>query len=120
MATITAKKLIGKEINLEGILGNYSKPALKQKLKQEGKWMDKDNKFEISWEESEHKLQKYSDMFSAIEELQCVKRIEELDWNSRNVKFFKEDDKTVMDVVKEFELLPFVNFIKVIRKLEVR
>ena len=83
--------------------------------------MDKDNKFEITWEDSkEYKLKKYSDMFSAIEELQSVKRIEELDLNSRNVKFFKEDDKTMVEIIREFESLPFVDFIKVIRKLEVR
>jgi len=122
LAGIVAKKLIGKEYDI-AIFGQMSTKQRKRDLKRRGLWMDKDNKFEVQFEEKKDDKQKklkYSEMWELVEAIEDVNRLEEFDLNGKRITFFRKDGAEQINLIKAFEGLPFIDWIKSFKKLEVR
>ena len=85
----------------------------------------KDLKFEISFEEKKPKdgepRKAYSEMWEDIEKIEGIERIEDFDFNSKRVTAFKSEETIkLLKIVKAFEGLSFVDWVKSAKKCEVR
>ena len=116
-----ARRLIGLEIEIP-LFGQLGKDERKRDLKKRGLWKMKDDKIEIQYEEpkDDKPKMKYSEIWKAIEEVEGVDFVEELDTNAKRIVFFKEADYNRLELAKAFEQLPFVAFIKSMKKIELR
>ena len=92
-APIVARRLIGLEIEIP-LFGQLGKDERKRDLKKRGLWKMKDDKIEIQYEEpkDDKPKMKYSEIWKAIEEVEGVDFVEELDTNAKRIVFFKEAD----------------------------
>lgn len=121
MASMVAKKMIGKEIPLSGMFGQESRKELKKRLKKMGIWQERNNKFEIKFSENTSKTFKYTEMWTLMESVEGIKRIEEFELKQGKVVFFRENEDTeLITILKKIEELPFVGLIENVKKLEVK
>lgn len=122
LAAVVAKKLIGKEINLEGLFGQESKENWKRRLKKMGNWETRDCKFQIDFIETtkdENKMP-YSQLFETIENIEGVDKLEELDMGSKKITLWRKKDAEILNIVKELEKVKCIGEIKLVKKLEVK
>lgn len=122
MASVTAKKLIGKEYDI-ALFGQVSKEARKRDLKKRGLWKMREKKWDVKFVEAtkdENKMKGYTATWETIEAIEGIEKIEEFEMDSKHLIFFIKEDAKIFDVLKAIEKLSFVSHITNAKKVEVR
>ena len=117
-----AKKLIGKTFNMSGMFGQETHKEWKKRLKKMKTWETRDCKFQIDFIETtkDSDKMKYTQFFEALEQIDGVDKIEELDMGTKKITLWRKRDADILSIVKVIEDLACVGEIKLVKKLEVK